>query len=471
MPGKLGTAERPLRVAIIGAGPAGFYAAEALLKKNDITATIDFFNHFPTPYGLVRDGVAPDHQSIKTVTRVYDRILENPNVRYFGNVTLGEDVHLADIKPFYDMILYAVGSPSDRRMGIPGEDLAGSLPATAFVGWYNGHPEHADLAPDLSHERAVVVGIGNVAIDVARILLRSTDELAQTDIADYALAALRASKVREVVMLGRRGPVQAAFTNAELKELGELEGVDVIVDPADLVLDPDSEAEMAKDRVATRNVEILRAMAARTEHTRPRRLCLRFLVSPVELFGENGHVCAVKIEKNELYLDDWGTLRPRGTGQFETLDAGLVLRSVGYKGTPLKDVPFNPKTSTVSNVSGRVVDPATGVPVPGEYVTGWAKRGPTGIIGTNKPDSVETVNKMIEDLEILAGIPDENRDRANVDAVLQSRNIDYVSYEDWKVLDQHEQAAGTAQGRPRVKVTSVPGMLAVIRQKKEVPTE
>ena len=469
MSGTLGTAERPLRVAIIGAGPAGFYAAEALLKNSAITATIDFFNHFPTPYGLVRDGVAPDHQSIKSVTRVYDRILENPKVRYFGNVTLGQDIHLADIKPFYDMIVYAVGSPSDRRMGIGGEDLAGSLPATAFVGWYNGHPEYADLNPDLSHERAVVVGIGNVAIDVARILLRSCDELAQTDIADYALAALRQSKVREVVMLGRRGPVQAAFTNAELKELGELTDVDVVVDPADLVLDPDSEAEMAKDRVATRNVEIMRQMAAKTEFTRPRRLYLRFLVSPVELFGENGHVSAVKIEKNELYRDDWGTMRPRGTGQFETLDAGLVLRSVGYKGTPLKDVPFNPKISTVSNVAGRVVDPVTGEPVLGEYVTGWAKRGPTGIIGTNKPDSVETVNKMIEDIATLPGIADENRDPARVEALLQSRDIECVTYEDWKVLDRHEQAAGAEQGRPRVKVTTVPAMLEVIRQKKQVP--
>ncbi|MFN8481939.1 MAG: FAD-dependent oxidoreductase [Anaerolineae bacterium] len=471
MPGKLGTAERPLRVAIIGAGPAGFYAAEALLKNAGVTATIDFFNHFPTPYGLVRDGVAPDHESIKAVTRVYDRILENPKVRYFGNVTLGEDVHLADIKPLYDMILYAVGSPSDRRMGIPGEDLAGSLPATAFVGWYNGHPEYADLAPDLSHERAIVVGIGNVAVDVARILLRSTDELAQTDIADYALDALRASNVREVVMLGRRGPVQAAFTNAELKELGEMVGVDVVVDPADVVLDPDSEAEMAKDRVAARNVEILRAMAAQTEHTQPRRLFLRFLVSPVEVIGKNGHVSAVKIEKNELYRDDWGTMRPRGLGQFETLDAGLVLRSVGYKGTPLKDVPFNTKTSTVSNAAGRVVDPVTGAAVEGEYVTGWAKRGPTGIIGTNKPDSVETVSKMIEDLATLPGIADENRDPARVEALLQSRHIAYVTYDDWKVLDRYEQAAGAAQGRPRVKVTSVPAMLQVIRENKEVPTQ
>ncbi|MFN8497821.1 MAG: FAD-dependent oxidoreductase [Anaerolineae bacterium] len=471
MPGKLGTAERPLRVAIIGAGPAGFYAAEALLKNTNVTATVDFLNHFPTPYGLVRDGVAPDHQSIKSVTRVYDRILENPRVRYFGNVTLGEDIHLADIKPLYDMIVYAVGSPSDRRMGIAGEDLAGSLPATAFVGWYNGHPEYADLDPDLSHERAIVVGIGNVAVDVARILLRSTDELAATDIADYALDALRQSKVREVVMLGRRGPVQAAFTNAELKELGELTGVDVIVDPADVVLDPDSEAEMAKDRVATRNVELLRGMAAQTEHAQPRRLYLRFLVSPVELIGENGHVSAVIIEKNELYRDDWGTMRPRGTGQFETLDAGLVLRSVGYKGTPLKDVPFNAKTSTVSNVAGRVVDAATGEPVAGEYVTGWAKRGPTGIIGTNKPDSVETVSKMIEDLATLAGIADENRDPATVEALLQARAIPYVTYDDWKVLDRYEQDAGAAQGRPRVKVTSVPAMLQVIREKKEVPTQ
>ena len=459
---RLGTADRPLRVAIVGAGPAGFYTAEALLKQKDLVPQIDFFEHLPTPFGLVRDGVAPDHQTIKAVTRVYDRILDNPAVRYFGNVTFGTDILHEDLKPLYDQIVYAVGAHSDRRMNIPGEDLQGSLPATAFVAWYNGHPEYRDLPIDLSMERVVVVGIGNVAVDVARILVRATDELAKTDMADYAVAALRESKVREVVVLGRRGPVQAAFTPAEVKELGELEGVDFVIDPADLELDPHSQAEMAADREAQRNVEFLRQYASRPLKGAERRLVLRFFVSPVEIIGQDGRVAAVKIERNTLVVDNLGGLRARGTGQYDTVEAGMVLRSVGYRSTPLTGVPFDEAHYTIMNVAGRVVSTGNGEPVLGEYCVGWVKRGPSGVIGTNRADAVATVQAMVEDLPKLAGIPDENRDPARIEALLRERKPDFVSLADWKTLDRYEIEQGTKEGRPRLKVTTIPDMLKVM---------
>ena len=460
----LGTETRPLRIAIVGAGPAGFYTAEALLKQKDLVCSIDFFNRFPTPFGLVREGVAPDHQSIKAVTRIYDRIAQNPQVRYFGNITFGTDIHHETLKRYYDQIVYAVGAQADRRMGIPGEDLDGSFPATAFVGWYNGHPDYQDLEFDLTHPRAVVIGNGNVAIDVARILVSSPDELAKTDIADAALAKLRESKVREVVMLGRRGPAQAAFTNAEIKELGVLTDVNPIIDQADLELDEHSALALAEDKVATRNVDILRGFAARTEHAGTRNIHLRFLVSPVEIRGHNGKVTAVTIEKNHLVVDENGGLRARGTGTFETFDAGLVLRSVGYRGVPLEGVPFDEVSYKIPNIAGRVIHATSGDPHEGEYVVGWAKRGPTGVIGTNKPDAVSTVVSMIEDLNQLTGIADENRDPALIENILKECKPDYITYSDWKVLDTHEVTRGQEQDRPRVKVTRVPEMLTVINK-------
>jgi ferredoxin--NADP+ reductase len=460
----LGTAARPIRIAIIGAGPAAFYAVEALLKQRDRVCQIDMFNRLPTPFGLVRDGVAPDHQAIKGATRIYDRIAQHPNVRYFGNVTFGTDITHEDVKALYDQIVYAVGSQADRRMGIPGEDLCGSYPATEFVGWYNGHPDYSHMHFDLSHARAVVVGNGNVAMDVARILLTDPDELAKTDIADYALEALRASCVREVIMLGRRGPAQAAFTNAEVKEFGSLAGVDVVVDPADLELDEQSAASLADNKVAAKNVEILRGFAERGRSGAERAIHMRFLVSPVELIAQDNRVVAVKIEHNELRGDRVGGLRARGTGKFEIIEAGLVLRSVGYRGVPLPGVPFDDSTHTIPNVAGRVVHESTGEALPGEYVVGWIKRGPSGVIGTNKPDSVSTVAAMIEDWDTLPGIADENRDRGRIEALLKERKPDYVTYSDWQVLDRYEVARGAEQGRPRVKVTSVPEMLDVIRK-------
>jgi ferredoxin--NADP+ reductase len=460
----LGTEARPLRVAIIGAGPAGFYAAEGLLKQKDLVCSIDFFNRFPTPFGLVRDGVAPDHQSIKSVTRIYDRIASDPRVRYFGNVTFGTDIEHEDLKPLYDQIIYAVGAQADRRMGIPGEDLDGSFPATAFVGWYNGHPDYRDFNFDLSHERAIVVGNGNVAMDVTRILATPPDRLATTDIADHALEQLRRSNVREVVVLGRRGPAQAAFTNAEIKEFGELEEVDILVDPQDMELDEHSQAALETNKTAAKNVDTLRSYTTQQQHTAKHRIQLRFLTSPVEIIGADGKVAAVRVERNRLVLTESGALRAKGTGQFETIEAGLMLRSVGYRSTPLKGVPFDEYTYTISNVAGRVTTMAEGDPIPGEYVVGWAKRGPSGIIGTNKPDAYATVTAMIDDLYKLPGITDANRDPDKIIALLRERNIDYVTYEQWKILDQFEVTHGTKQGRPRVKVTRVPDMLEIIQQ-------
>jgi ferredoxin--NADP+ reductase len=458
----LGTSARPLRVAVIGAGPAGLYAADALLKKPDLVVTVDVFNRFPTPFGLVRDGVAPDHQSIKAVARVLDRTLADPRVRLFGNVTFGVDLHHKELKRLYDQIVYAVGAQADRRMSIPGEDLPNSHAAISFVGWYNGHPDYRELPVDLSCKRAVVVGNGNVAMDVARMLVTSPDALGRTDIADHALQALRRSQVREVVVLGRRGAAQASFTTPELRELGRLEGVDVVVDPGDLELDPASQAVVEEDRTARANLKHLREYAARTERTAQRRIVLRFLASPVELVGRDGRITTLRAERNELAVDHYGGIRSRGTGRFDLIETGLVVRSIGYRTVPIEGVPFDPATSTVNNIAGQVVHPNTGEVVAGEYVVGWAKRGPTGRIGNNKPDAISTVEVMVTDLPELKGIRDDQRDPSRVEAALRRRGIDYTTYKDWQTLDGHELARGADQGRPRVKVTTVAEMLEVI---------
>ena len=458
------TSARPLRIAIIGAGPAGFYAAETLLKQGNLVLTIDIFNRFPTPFGLVRDGVAPDHQSIKAVVRVFDKILADQRVRFFGNVTYGVDIHHQDLKQFYDQIIYAVGAQADRRMGIPGENLPNVFPALSFVGWYNGHPDYGDLPIDLSCERAVVVGNGNVAMDVTRMLVLSPDTLQNTDIADHALEKLRKSKIREVIVLGRRGAAQAAFTTPEIKELGKLAGVDVVVDPHNIELDPVSLVEIESDRTAKANLECLREYATRMDHNAPRRITMRFLASPAEIVGVDGRMTGVKVEYNELVVDPNGGLRSKGTGTFELIEAGLVLRSIGYRSVPIEGVPFDHATSTINNIAGQVVHPNTGEVVPGEYVVGWAKRGPTGLIGNNKPDSAATVQTMLADLPTLQGIPDDLRDPSQVLALLHERGIDFVTYQDWKILDRYEVARGSEQGRPRDKVTFVPEMMAVIHQ-------
>ena len=461
----LGTEERPLWIAIVGAGPAAYFTAEALFKQKDLHVRVDMFNRLPTPYGLVRDGVAPDHQSIKAVTRKFEKVSSDPRFRYFGNVTIGEDLHRDDLLRLYDQVVYAVGTPTDRQMGIPGEDLAGSHSATEFVWWYNGHPDFTECEFDLSAERAVVVGIGNVALDVARILASPHDALATTDMADHALEALRSSRVREIVVLGRRGPAQAAFTSVELKEFGQLEGAGVAVDPADLELDPESRKLADGSRGVRRNCELLEGYAkGGAPSDGGRTVEFRFLVSPVELIGDdNGQLQAVRIERNRLVKTEDGSMRPRGTGEYDVIEAGLVFRSIGYRGIPLPGVPFHDRWGIIPNERGRVVD-MDGVRQPREYVSGWCKRGPSGVIGTNKPDAAETAAAMIEDAASLASEVPASRSAEALPDLLAERRVDYVTFEDWESLDEFEVARGEAQGRPRVKVCRVDEMLKIIHE-------
>jgi ferredoxin/flavodoxin---NADP+ reductase len=460
-----GTAERPLRVAIVGAGPAGYYAADHLLRQDGVVAEVDMFDRLPTPYGLVRLGVAPDHQKIKSVTAVFDKVAAHPRFRFFGGVELGRDLTVDDLRRHYHQILYTTGAQTDRRMGISGEDLRGSHPATEFVAWYNGHPDFRDHQFDLSQERAAIVGVGNVAVDVARVLSRSVDELAKTDIADYALDALRQSRITEVYLLGRRGPAQAAFTNPEIRELGELPQADLVVLPEEVELDPLSRQalESSQDRATSKKVEILQEFARRPPSGKPRRLTVRFLVSPVEILGgPTGQVTGLRLVRNKLVASEAGSLQAKPTGEFEELPVGLVFRSVGYKGVPLPGVPFHESWGVILNERGRVLDPETKKPRPGEYAAGWIKRGPTGVIGTNKPDAAETVAGMMEDVAHGRLLEPVAADREAIARLVSERQPDHVSYEDWRRLDQLEVARGRAAGRPRIKFTRVKDMLAAL---------
>jgi ferredoxin--NADP+ reductase len=468
MGGAPGTPEHPLRVAIIGAGPAGFYAADHLLKQDGIAVSVDIFDRLLSPYGLVRHGVAPDHLKIKTVTRAFEQTARNANCRFIGNVEFGRDLTLEDLRQHYHQVLFSTGAQTDRQMGIPGEDLRGSHPATAFVAWYNGHPDYCAATFDLSQEAAVIVGVGNVAIDVARILCLTPDELHATDMPDYAVRALGQSKVRDVYLLGRRGPAQAAFTNPEIKELGELAEADVLVRPEEATLDALSEAELqaSGDRMLAKKIELIQAYAARAAAGRPRRLHLRFLVSPEELLDDgNGRVAAVRIVRNELTKSASGALSATPTGETETIPAGLVFRSVGYRGVPLPEVPFHERWGVIANAGGRVIDVDSGEPIVGEYVAGWIKRGPSGVIGTNKPDALETVTAMLEDA--AAGriwSPGEST-REGLFGDLRAHGVRYSTFEDWAAIDAAELAEGERCGRPRVKFGSRPEMLAcLVRQ-------
>ncbi len=461
MSNELGSVARPLRVAIIGAGPSGFYAAGSLLQQKEVQVSVDMYDRLPTPFGLVRYGVAPDHQKIKTVTKVYERTASDPRFRFYGNVDFGRDVTHEDLRQHYDQIVYAVGAQSDRRLNIPGEDLKGSLSATEFVAWYNGHPDFVDLDLDLSCQSVIVVGVGNVAMDVARILAKTVDDLKDTDIADHALSVLAKINVCDIYVLARRGPAQAKFTNPEIKEFGELDHADVVVNASELDLDALSAKEIENDTIAKKNMDILREFAQRPLSGKPRRVHFRFLVSPVEILGDDqGKVKGVRIEKNELRPTETGYLNSHGIGEYETLPAGMVLRSVGYKGIPLADVPYDKRSGRIPNQEGRVVDPVTNEVVLGEYVVGWAKRGPTGIIGTNKPDAAETVVHMLEDIGStpLAPISDPK----SIDAMLRERNLEFVTIEDRRTLDKREIALGAPQGRPRVKLTTVERMLEAL---------
>ena len=460
-----GTEAQPLRVAIIGAGPTGFYATDQLFRQPELVVDVDLYDRVPTPYGLVRAGVAPDHQKIKAVTAAFDKVAAHPRFRFFGGVELGRHLSVDDLRAHYHMIIYTTGAQTDRRMGIPGEDLQRSHAATEFVAWYNGHPDYRDLTFDLSQERAAVVGVGNVAADVARILSRTPEELAATDIADYALEALSASRIREVYVLGRRGPAQAAFTNPEVRELGELAGADVSAIPEEVELDELTRQvlERAPDRATQKKVEILKEFSRRAPTGKPKRLVMRFLVSPVELLDDGrGGVGRMRLVKNRLYATATGTLQPKATGEFDELSVGLVFRSVGYRGVPLPGVSFNDDWGVILNEKGRVLDSQTKQPLVGQYTAGWIKRGPTGVIGTNKPDAAETVSGMLEDLARDIHLRPADPTPQAVERMVRERQPQYLSYQDWLKLDDIETGRGKETGRPRVKFTRVKDMLAAL---------
>ena len=444
-----------MRIAIFGAGPAGFFAAEELLKARAGGVTVDLFDRLPTPYGLVRGGVAPDHQHTKAVVKQFARIAALPGFRFFGNVTFGTDLSLAEVLAHYHQVLLATGAETDRRLGIPGEDLPGSHPATAFVGWFNGHPDYHDEPFDLQAAQAAVIGHGNVAVDVARILTRSVDELARTDMAGYAVSALRQSSVNEVHLLGRRGPAQAAFSNPELRELASLAGTDLVVRPEDLEAE---QALLASDPSGHphRNLDLLVAQSLKGEGVQPRRIRMRFFVSPVEILGSR-RVEGLRVERTRLVEDQAGGCTAVGLGVFEDIPCGLVFRAVGYRGQRLPALPFDDRPGTIPHRDGRVIDPLTLAPIPRVYVAGWIKRGPSGVIGTNRADAVATVHAMLADAEGDATAPLPADGAADL---LGRKGIQSVTFEGWTRIDGREIARGLVLGKPRDKFTTRAALLA-----------
>jgi len=414
----------------------------------------------PTPWGLVRLGVAPDHPKLKEVSRAYEKIAQRPGFRFLGNVEVGKVVEHDELMRLYDAVVYAVGAQTDRRLGIPGEDLPGSWAATELVAWYNGHPDFQDLSFDLSGGRAVVIGNGNVALDVARMLALTREELEPTDTTAPAIEAIAESGIREIVVLGRRGPVQAAWTPTELHEMGELAGADILVDPVDLELDSASEAELsAASNIVHRNVEVLRDFAARKPEGKPRSVRLRFRVSPVAILGDD-RVEAVEIVRNHLEPDAAGRIRAVPTEEREVIPCGIVFRSVGYHGVPLPGVPFDETSGTMPNSGGRVLD-ESGDPIPGLYAAGWIKRGPTGVIGTNKKDATETVELLLEDAR--AGVLPQSDSDERIEDLFAERGVEVVTYEGWEAIDALERARGEKLGRPRVKLCFWDELLAAAR--------
>jgi ferredoxin--NADP+ reductase len=450
---------RPYHVAIVGSGPSGYFAAASLLKfadsNDDADVRVDMLEMLPTPWGLVRSGVAPDHPKIKSISAQFEKTALDPRFRFFGNIVVGDHIHAAELAERYDSVIYAVGAQSDRSLGIPGEDLPGSVPAVDFVGWYNAHPHFEEMAPDLSTGRAIVVGNGNVALDVARILVTDPDVLATTDIADHALKSLHDRGVEEVVIVGRRGPLQAPFTTLELRELGHLEGlgdVDVIVDPDDFADITDEDVDAAGKTVKN-NIKVLRGYSEVAPKGAKRRIVFRFRTSPIEIKGD-GRVESIVLGRNAL-VDDDGRIVAKDTGEREELPAQLVVRAVGYRGVLLPGLPFDDRSGTIPHTHGRIDGRRN------EYVVGWIKRGPTGVIGSNKSDSQETVDTLLSD---LAGA-----DVADVDADYSEKLVEWllerqpklITDDHWKLINEHERAAGEPHGRPRVKVTSVAELLRI----------
>jgi ferredoxin--NADP+ reductase len=458
---KLGTEQNPVRAAIVGSGPSGFYATEALFRSEPVVL-VDMFERLPSPFGLVRSGVAPDHPKLKQPIKVYQRIAETPQFRFLGNVTVGRDVSVEELQACYHVVVFTCGAETDRKLGVAGEDLAGSYTATEFVGWYNGHPDYRNRVFDLSHETAVVIGQGNVAVDVSRILAKTVDELRQTDIAKHALEVLAESKIRHIHMIGRRGPAQAKFTHTELRELGELADCDPVVDPSDLELNSASRAELEdrSNRANIKSYEVLQGFASRPPPTRRRRCYIQFLKSPIELKGEE-RLERVVLMRNRLEGEPSQQVA-RETGETEELACGILFRSIGYRGIPIAGVPFDGRRGIFPNREGRIVEGER--VIPGLYAAGWIKRGPTGIIGTNREDSVATVKSLLADLPNLDTGPKPGAD--GLQALLGSRAVRVVSYSDWQQIDAVEVRRGEAAGKPREKFTRVDEMLAALAASK-----
>jgi ferredoxin/flavodoxin---NADP+ reductase len=460
-----GTASEPLRVAIVGSGPAGFYAAEALLAHPELAIEVDMIDRLPTPFGLVRAGVAPDHPKIKNVIKRYEKTAGHEAYRFFGHVTVGRDIGAEELADLYHAVIWAYGAGADRRLGIPGEELPGSHAATEFVAWYNGHPDFADREFDLGCERVVVIGNGNVAADVARMLVLPREELEVTDTAPYAIDALAGSAVREVLILGRRGPAQAAFTNPEVRELGELTDADVIVDPAAVEPDDATAAFLesdAADVTNRKNLESFREFAGREPAGKPKRVELRFLRTPLEIQGD-GRVERIVVAVNELKPGEGGAVRATATDETETIECGMVLRSIGYLGTGIDGLPYDAAAGVIPNERGRVLGEGC-EPHRGHYVVGWIKRGPTGVIGTNKKDAQETIETLLEDAAAAALPERDDIDADSLPALLSGRGIDFVEFDGWQAIDALEQERGVAAGRPRIKMTAFEEMLEAARK-------
>lgn len=456
---QLGTEAAPLRVAVVGAGPSGFYATEALLKS-EVAAQVDLIERLPSPYGLVRSGVAPDHPKLKQSIEVYKKVAALEGFRFFGNVTVGKDVTPQELRDIYHAVIYTCGAETDRRLGIEGEDLAGSHTATEFVGWYNGHPDYRDREFDFSHETAVIIGQGNVAADVARILSKSVDELEHTDISQHALDALAESRIKTIAVVGRRGPAQAKFTTKELREFLELENCQAAIASEELVLNEASQTEVADKKagvVAAKNMAVFEKMGESAEHGKARTCRMMFCRSPIRIEG-NGRIERVVLERNELSGEPFSQ-RASGTGETETLECGLLFRSIGYRGVPIEGVPFHDSWGVFPNQEGRITDGPDGEAVPGIYTAGWIKRGPSGIIGTNRACAVQTVESLMGDLNNLPA------DRAGTDALaklLQERGVRSIGFPEWQRIDAEEVSRGEPKGKPREKFTRREEMLQVL---------
>lgn len=456
---QLGTETHPLQVAIIGSGPSGFYAAEALLKSGK-SVRVNMLERLPNPYGLVRSGVAPDHPKLKQAIQVFEKIAQTPGFNFIGNVTVGRDLTLEDLHRTHHALIFTCGAESDRRLGIPGEELPGSYTATEFVGWYNGHVDYRNRVFDLSHETAVIIGQGNVAADVARILAKEVDELKDTDIAAHALECLAKSRIRNIYIVGRRGPVQAKFTSKELKEFGHLNNCVPFIDPEELALNPESEAELAdiNNPGSQKNLELFRQFTETSTSGKQRRCIFTFLKSPIEIRGSS-KVESIVLENNRLSGAAFKQ-SARGAGTTLEIPAGIIFRSIGYKGKPLPGLPFDTDRGVFPNTLGRITDQNDN-PIPQLYTAGWIKRGPSGIIGTNRACGVETVNSLLNDIDLLA--TNERKPGAEgIYPILDKKKVRHINFMNWKKIDQHEIDLGSTKGKPREKITSVTEMLNVL---------